>query len=161
MSLTHYQSLIVKYFEAEYGYPICEVLRYFRDMPRRFEDIATQAGCSRQTLRSICEAVGFEGLGTWVVVDKRRGHCPNATDFLRSFDTIEDAVIHCRNELKLPIKETKKKLGISKATICRHTPDWSKYTFYLSKEGLEAKRRGVKKTQAYNRENHPWQSGKF
>ena len=86
--LTRYQSLIVKYLEAEYGYPICEVLQYFRDMPLRFEDIAEVAGCSRQTLRSICEKVGFEGLRTWVTVDKKLSHCPDATNFLKSFEKI-------------------------------------------------------------------------
>lgn len=151
MKLTKYQSLIVKYFEAEYGRPICEVLQYFRDMPLRFEDIAELAGCSDNTLRKICKCVGFNNEGPVILL--REGiHSPNATDFLKSFTTIEDAVIHCRHKLKLTVKGTVKKLGISRSTIARNTPDWLKYTFNFT---------GKRKRRDYSpSEEHPWKKFK-
>lgn len=134
MKLTRYQSLIVKYLEAEYGYPICEVLQYFRDMPLRFKDVAEMIGCSRPTLRAICKVVGFDDKS--VVILNRLGYLPNATDFLKSFDTVEDAVIYCRRTLELTGKETNEKLGISDKTRVRHTPNWLKYTFNFRRDRL-------------------------
>ena len=152
MKLTRYQSLIVKYLEAEYGHPICEVLQYFRDMPLRFEDIAGMAGCSDNTLRKICKGVGFNS-DSPVVLPREGGiRSPNATTFLKSFSTIEEAVIHCRHELKLTVRETIKKLGISQSTVARNTPDWLKYTFNFT---------GKRKRRDYSPiEEHPWKNFK-
>jgi len=147
MKLTRYQALIVKYLEAEYGYSICEVLEHFRDMPLRFEDIAEIAGCSSNTLRKICEAVEFND-NIVAVVDKKKVHYPNATDLFKEFATTEAAVIHCRDKLGLTVEETQEKLGISKTTIWRHTPDWLKYTFNFKKERKQKSRIPAS--------DHPW-----
>lgn len=126
MKLTRYQSLVVKYLEAEYGRPICEVLQYFRDMPLRFEDIAALASCSPKTLQRICKAVGFNDDAV-VVLDKKRAYYPNATDLFKKFSTAEDAVVYCRDAQGLTIEETQKRLGIGRTTIWRHTPAWLKH----------------------------------
>ena len=147
--LTRYQSLIVKYLEAEYGHPICEVLRYFRDMPLRFEDIARLADCSPKTLQRICETVGYND-NVVVIVDKKKAHYPNGTNFLKSFETTEDAVIHCRHDLKLTIEETQEKLGISKTTIWRNTPEGLKFLCNSNRERLVTKRSPS--------DDHPWQN---
>lgn len=156
--MTRYQQLIVKYLEAEYKMPAAKVIRWLRKR-NRYSDIADLIGCSRMTLRAICRELGIDDSDTVVIIN-RPSSFPHATEFFKTFKNVEEAVVECRDpeRLALSVKDTTKKLGISRATICRHTPEYLKYTYNFSGAGLDRKRESA--SQNIPSTDHPWRQSK-
>lgn len=129
--MSTYQEMIVRYLEAEYNMPADKVIRWLHKR-NRYSDIAETIGCSPKTLLAICKELGIDD-----EPPTRISYTPtyvNATDFLKRFDSVEDAVVECRDpdRLGLSVKDTASKLGIGCSTVIRHTPDYLKYTTFVS-----------------------------
>ena len=148
--LTRYQNLIVKYLEAEYKMSADKVIQMLHKR-NRFSDIAETIGCSRMTLRAVCKGLGIDDSDTKVIIHRVPSFL-NATDFFRKFKNVEDAVVECRDKLRLSVEETAEKLGIGRSSVVRHTPEYLKYTFNFSKKGLDKKRISGTAPSA----DHPW-----
>lgn len=146
--LTSYQDKIVKWLEAEYRLPFDKVVQLMRKRGNRCSDMAEFVGCSRSTFRLICKEYGIDFSHTKMIVN-RPSTFPNATDFFRRFDTVEDAVVECRDRLELSVEDTAEKLGIGRSTVVRYTPEYLKWTFNKSKK----KKR---KSSPAPPSSHPW-----
>ena len=151
--LTRYQQLLVKYIEAEYRLPFERAISVMRKSGNRYSDLCETFGCGRMTLREICKAHGWDDSHTKVIVG-RPSVFPKATDFMKSFDSLEDAVVECRDpdKLALTVEEAAEKLGVSCSSVRKYTPEYLKYTQNLSKSGLQKKRESA----GVPSENHPW-----
>ena len=151
--LTRYQKLLVENIELKHNCPAKDLLTDLRNNPPlRFSNIAVIVGCSVCTLRVLFKHFGVDK-GKNVVLD-RRSIFPNATKLFKKFSTPEDAVVHCRDKLKLTVWETSEKLGISESSVVKYTPDWLKYTYNMSQGGLQVKQETGRKTSVP--QDHPW-----
>lgn len=152
--LTRYQRLLVRVIEADCNLPFEKAIAWLRKR-NRYSDIAETYGCCRNTLHEICRAYGYDDSHTKVIVD-RPLRFMNATEFFLQFNTAEDAIVECRDpdRLGLSVVDTAKKMGVSVQTVTKYTPEYLKYTYNFSKEGLER----IREASSSNSPpyDHPW-----
>lgn len=147
---------LIEDIEKEYSYPAKDQIEWFRRFPLRWLDIAEILGCSRKALRKVCRLVEVEESSKVIFRAKRLPR--NATDFLKSFETIEDAVVECRSKRRWTVSKTALLLGICESTVIKHTPDWLRGIYNMSEEGLKIKQEVGRRAKP---NNHPWKLGKF
>lgn len=108
--------------EAEYGEPVADVIRHFREDGCSWATIAGALGVHRTTLRKWRGALGLsvDGERSALTLEYPRPSYCKARD--AGFATMMDAIRHYRLVERLTGAETAARLGVSRVTISQYTP---------------------------------------